>query len=195
MAILKHFVLHYKEINILLSENVLYNSKKTRRREEDYLMAKYYMNQKFSFKDHFTIKDEDQNDAFIAEGKLFSIGKQIRIYTMQGEELLFIKQSLWKILSHYEFYIGDQLVSEMKQEFTFFKKSYSILNPNWRIEGDIWSVNYKILEGNQVIATIQKKIFSWTDAYEIDIVHEEDTELVLGIVIAIDADLADDGSK
>lgn len=174
---------------------MLYNSKKTRRREEAHLMAKYYMNQKFSFKDQFTIKDENQNDVFIAEGKFFSIGKQIRIYTMQGEELLFIKQSLWKLLSHYEFYIGDQLVSEMKQEFAFFKKRYNILNPDWRIKGDIWSLNYEILEGNQVIATIQKKLLSWTDAYEIDIVHEEDTEIVLGIVIAIDADLADDGSN
>lgn len=158
-------------------------------------MAKYYMNQKLSFKDQFTIKDEDQKDVFVAEGKMLSLGKQIRIYTMQGEELLYIKQKLWKLLSHYEFFIGDQLVSEMKQEFTFFKKSYNIINPPWRIQGDIWSINYEIMDGKEVIATVRKKMFSWMDAYEIDIVHEEDTELVLGLVIAIDADLSDDGSK
>ena len=157
-------------------------------------MAKYYINQKFSFKDRFTIKDENQDDIFVAEGKFFSLGKQITISTMQGEELLFIKQKVWTFLSHFYFFVGDQKISEMKQEFTFFKKSYNILNPPWRIKGDLWDHNYEIMDGNQLIATIQKKFFSWMDAYEIDIINEEDIELVLGIVIAIDADLADDAA-
>ena len=73
----------------------------------------------------------------------------------------------------------------MRQEFTFLKKKYTIVTPAWRIEGDVWALNYEILEGNQVIARIRKKIFSWMDAYEIDIVEEDYTELLLGIVIAV----------
>ena len=83
----------------------------------------------------------------------------------------------------------------MKQELSFFKKRYNILSPAWQIKGDIWAYNYEIVEGNEVIATIQKKWLSMMDAYEIDVFVPDYTELVLGIVIAIDADLENDGNK
>lgn len=158
-------------------------------------MTKYYINQKFALRDRFTIKNEKLEDVFTAEGKFFSLGKQITISTMSGEELLFIKEKVWSFLSQFEFFVGDEMICEMKQELTFFKKRYTILSPSWRIEGDIWAHNYEIMEGNETIATIRKEFFSWMDAYEIDIFEPDYTELVLGIVIAIDADLADDGNK
>lgn len=159
------------------------------------MMAKYYINQKFSLRDRFTIKNEDQQDVFFAEGEFFSLGKKITIRTMDGEELLFIKEKIWTFLAQFEFFIGEELICEMKQDFTFFKKKYNIVNPAWHITGDVWAFNYEIKEGNQTIATIQKKWFSWMDAYEIDVFEEDYTELILGIVIAIDADLSDDGNN
>lgn len=158
-------------------------------------MTKYYINQKFSLKDRFTIKDENMMDVFVAEGKFFSLGKQITISTMTGEELLFIKEKVWTFLSQFEFFIGDEKISEMKQELTFFKKRYNIISPAWQITGDIWDYSYEIKEGNDTIATVRKEFFTLMDAYEINIFVPEYTELVLGIVIAIDADLSDDGNN
>ena len=152
-------------------------------------MAKYYINQKFSFRDRFTVKDENMDDVFFAEGKFLSFGKKIHMHTMDGDEVLYIKQNVWSFLSRYEFFVGDELISEMKQEFTFFKKKYNIITPNWQNTGDVWALNYEIREGNQVIATINKKWFSFMDAYEIDVLAEEYLELILGVVIVIDADL------
>ncbi|HLR91542.1 MAG TPA: LURP-one-related family protein [Atopostipes sp.] len=156
-------------------------------------MSKYYINQKFSLKDRFTIKDENQIDVFAAEGEFFSIGKKITLRTLSGEDLLLIKEKVLSLLSRFEFYIGDQLICEMKQEFAFFQKKYNIVMPDWQIEGDIWDFNFDIRENGRPIATIRKKWLSWMDAYEVDILEEEYTELILGIVIAIDADLEDDG--
>jgi len=158
-------------------------------------MTKYYINQEFSFRDRFTIKDENQRDVFAAEGEFFSLGKNITLSTISGEELLLIKEKLWTLLSQYEFYIGDNLICEMKQEMSFFKKKYNIITPPWRIESDVWDHNYEIKDDNETIATIQKEFFSWMDAYEIDVFEKDYTELVLGIVIAIDADLEDDGNN
>jgi len=158
-------------------------------------MTKYYINQEFSFRDRFTIKDENQRDVFAAEGEFFSLGKNITLSTIGGEELLLIKEQPWTFLAEYEFYIGDDLICEMKQEMSFFKKKYNIITPPWRIEGDVWDHNYEIKDGNETIATIQKEFFSWMDAYEIDVFEKDYTELVLGIVIAIDADLEDDGNN
>lgn len=153
-------------------------------------MSVYYINQNFSFRDRFTIKDENQEDVFYAEGELLSIGKRITLRTMDGEDLLLIKEKLFRWLSQYEFYIGDQLVGEVKKELSLLKPRYTMVTPIWTIQGDIWSYNYEIKEGNELIAVINKKLLSFMDAYEIKVYQEEYVELVLGIVIAIDADLA-----
>lgn len=155
-------------------------------------MSRYYINQNFSFRDRFRITNENQEDVFFAEGEFLSFGKKIRLYTMDGEELLFIKEQIFKFLSQYDFYIGDQLVGEMKRELSFFKTRYTMLQPDWTIQGDLWSHNYEIKAGNQMIAVIRKKVFSFMDAYEIEVYEEDFVEIVLGIVIAIDADLAKD---
>lgn len=152
-------------------------------------MVKYYMNQKFSFRDRFTIQNEHLEDAFYAEGDFFTLGKKIKLFTVAGEEVLFIRQKLWTILSKYEFFVGDALICEMKQEFAFFKSKYNIVTPNWKITGDVWDYRYEIKDDHGIIATVNKKWFSFMDAYEIDVYEEEYVELVLGVVIAIDADL------
>ena len=153
-------------------------------------MSLYYINQNFSFRDRFTIKNDQQEDIFFAEGELLSFGKRIKLRAMDGEELLLIKEKVFTFLSQYDFYIADQLVGEMKKEISFFKARYKMVHPNWTIQGDLWSHNYEIKEGNQLIAVINKKIFSFMDAYEIEVYEDNYVELVLGIVIAIDADLA-----
>lgn len=143
-------------------------------------------------RDRFTIKDENLEDVFVAEGEIFTIGKKITIRTMDGEEILFIREKVLTLLSQFEFFIGEQLIGEMNRKFTFFKKSYQITTPNWHVQGDIWSHEYQILEGEQVIAKISKKWFQLMDAYEIEVENPNYLELVLGIVIAIDVDLLRD---
>lgn len=158
-------------------------------------MAKYYINQKLSIGDYFAIKDENLEDVFIAEGNFFTFGKKIKIRTVQGEELLLIREKVFTFLSQFEFVVGDQIVGEMKRKLTFFKKNYEITSPNWQIQGDIWDHNYQILENGQVIASITKKWFRLMDAYEIDVQDPDSLELILGIVIAIDIDLLRDAQS
>lgn len=153
-------------------------------------MSRYYINQKFSIRDEFTIKNEQQENVFYAEGKFWSFGKKITLYTMAGEELLLVNEKLFKIFAQYDFYIGDELIGEMKRELSFLKPRYRMVSPAWTIQGDLWNYTYEIKDGRQVIARISKKIFSFMDAYEIEVFEEDYVELILGIVIAIDADLA-----
>lgn len=153
-------------------------------------MSTYYINQNFSLRDRFTIKNENQQDVFYAEGKWLSFGKQITLQTLNGEDLLLVKEKVFRWLSHYEFYVGDQLVGEIKRELSLLQPRYRMIAPAWTIQGDIWSHHYEIKENQQLIAEISKKFLSFMDAYEIKIHQEASVELVLGIVIAIDADLA-----
>ena len=148
--------------------------------------AKYYINQKFSIRDRFTVKDEEMNDVFYAEGKFLTIGKKIRLHAMDGDEVLYIEEKVLSSSSNYKIYIGNQLLLEVKQELAIFKKKYEIVTPDWRIRGDVWSMNFDIVEGSEPIATIRKKWFSIMDAYEIEVFKEDYLELILGIVIMID---------
>lgn len=153
-------------------------------------MTLYYINQNFSFFDRFTIKDENQEDAFFAEEKALSFAKRIHLKAMDGEEILKIEEEIFSFLSHYNFYIADEKIAELKKEWSFFKPKYTMAFPDWTIEGNIWEHHYEIKEGEEVIARIDRKLLSFMDAYEIEIFKEDYDELVLGIVIAIDADLA-----
>lgn len=157
-------------------------------------MSKYYINQKFSFRDRFTIKDENLEDIFVAEGEFFSFLKKITLQTMTGEDLLLIREKMSLLMAKFDFYIEEQLVCEMQQKFTWFKKHYEIITPPWRIEGDIWAHDYQVMDGNKTIAKISKKWFTIMDAYEIEVFEEDYLELLLGIVIAIDINLQKDAA-
>lgn len=155
-------------------------------------MTVYYINQNFSFFDRFTIKDENKEDVFFAEEKALSFAKKIHLKAMDGEEILRIEEEVFSFLSHYNFYIGEENIAELKKEMSFFKPRYKMAFPNWSIEGNIWEHHYEIKEEGDVIARIDRKLLSFMDAYEIEIFKKDYDELVLGIVIAIDADLAKD---
>ena len=55
-------------------------------------MAKYYINQKYSTRDRFKILDEKQQEAFFAQGKFSSFGKEIKLYAVDGQEILLIRE-------------------------------------------------------------------------------------------------------
>lgn len=56
---------------------------------------KLYMKQKvFSFKDKFTIKDEQGNDKYYIEGEFLSLGKKLHIYDMNNNELAFVREKV-----------------------------------------------------------------------------------------------------
>ena len=75
------------------------------------------------------------------------------------------------------------------------KPTYEISEIGWSIEGDFWAHDYTVYNGSgQVVADINKKVFSWSDTFEVNIVQEEiDPAIVIAIVLAIDA--AMDASK
>ena len=53
--------------------------------------------------------------------------------------------------------------------------------------GDFWQWNYAVYDGNRPVMFASKKLFNWTDTYEIDICQNEDVLFSLMIVLAIDA--------
>ncbi|MER2063591.1 MAG: LURP-one-related family protein [Alkalibacterium sp.] len=147
-----------------------------------------YIKQKvWSLSDRFTIKDNVERDMYYVEGEFFTFAKKLRLYNKDNEEQLYIEQSLWRLLPEYTLYEKGEEVATVKKDFAFFKNNYTILGPDWHIEGSVMAHDYVIKQGNTVIADINKKWLSWGDTYEINIYDEASVNILLGIVIVIDA--------
>lgn len=143
--------------------------------------------QVFSFRDRFFVKDETEADVYYVEGEVLTLGKKLRVYDKADQEVLYIEQKLWRFLPEFDLYAKGHHVATVKKEFAFLKNNYQIIGKNWSIDGSVTAHEYVIRDNeNKVIADISKKWFSWGDSYEIIIYNDDQVDILLGIVIAID---------
>ena len=150
---------------------------------------KYYVKQKvFTLKDKFFIKDFDQNDVYEVQGKFMSISNKLQLLRTDGTEVLNTKKKLFKIFPLYEVFTpeGDILASIQKKFSLKPKFEVTMGNTELTVEGSFFAHSFGILKEGRTVASIEKKVFSFGDSYEIDIEDETDLELLLFIVIIID---------
>ncbi|MBE5934447.1 MAG: hypothetical protein E7262_01475 [Lachnospiraceae bacterium] len=149
---------------------------------------KLYVKQKLTFlKEKFAVTDEQGNEKYYVQGEALSLGQKLHIYDLNNNEVGFIKEKLISFESQFYIYICGHEVGMIKKKITFFKPKYEVDYNGWRVEGDVMGWNYDVYEGNRVVATIRKKLMSWTDSYEVDIRQAEDELSALILVLAIDA--------
>ncbi|MFZ5990071.1 MAG: LURP-one-related/scramblase family protein [Bacillota bacterium] len=150
---------------------------------------RYIVRQKiFSLGDSFTIKDEANNDAFIVRSQLLSFGRKLRIYGLQGDELCFIEQEVFRFLPEYNIYVDGELTAKVKKKFALFKNDFDIESSkgNFYVEGEFWAHEFNIYSDRQLVGRVSKKFFSFTDTYGVEILNEEDGMLTLALAVVID---------
>lgn len=149
---------------------------------------KLYMKQKvFSFRDKFTIKDENGEDKYYIEGEILSFGKKLRIYDMCGNELAFVRERLVTFMPKFTIEINGREIAEIVKKFTFLRPKYYINGLGWDVNGDFFSHNYDITDGGRIIVSIHKQFMAWGDTFELDIADENNEVIALAVVLAIDA--------
>lgn len=88
---------------------------------------KLYIKQKvFSWGAKFRIYDEYENDKYAVEGEVFTLGKKLHLYAMDGNELAYIHQKVLSFLPKYYINRNGQDIAEVIKEFTFFRQEYSV---------------------------------------------------------------------
>jgi uncharacterized protein YxjI len=152
---------------------------------------RYVMKQKlFSWGDDFVIKDENGNDAFFVDGKVFTLGDQLSFQAMDGTELLYIRQRLLSWGPTYEIWRGDELAAVVKKHlFTFFNCRFSVDVPgpdDPEAAGNFLDMEYEFRRNGQVIATVSKRWFTFADTYGVEIAPGEDEVLLLAATVVID---------
>ena len=77
----------------------------------------------------------------------------------------------------------------ISKEFSLFVPRFHIDCKGWHVQGDLAQWDYSIVDcHNELVATISKNLFNWTDTYTIDVVHPQNALYALMLAIAIDAE-------
>lgn len=151
-------------------------------------MKKLYLKQRvFSWKDRFSVYDENGNEQYFAEGELFSLGKRLHLYDTAGNEKLFVQQKVWSFLPKYRIFQGDRLLAEVVREFAWFHPIYSVRGPGWTVHGDWLNHEYEIVKDGYAIAEVSKQWFAWGDTYQLAVFSDYDLDMALAVVLVIDA--------
>ncbi|HUR38370.1 MAG TPA: LURP-one-related family protein [Planctomycetota bacterium] len=154
-------------------------------------MSRFVMKQDwFSFGDDYTIRDANGDDVFRVDGKVFCIGDQLSLQTMDGRELAYIDQKLLSWGPTYEIWRGGGLAAVVKKSvFTLFHCKFTVDVPgpdDLLAEGDFWEHEYRFTREGREVASVSKRYFSWTDTYGIEVPQGEDPVLILASAVVID---------
>ncbi len=151
---------------------------------------KYRIKQKiFSLTDSFTIEDANGNPAFTAQGKLFSLSSSQTLLDQNGTALLKIKRKYLSLMPACRLLNADGTEWLIRKKFwPFWTSRFTIQTPHGMLDmtGNFWQHEYEIRQKNQLLASISKQWFSWSDSYGVDILAEQWTAQLLAAVIVID---------
>lgn len=153
-------------------------------------MRLYIKQRVFSWKDRFTVFDENGRDKYYVEGEFLSIGKKLHIYDLSGNEVAFIAQKVFSFMPRFFVYMGGQEIAEIVKVFTLFRPKYKISGLGWQIDGDLWSHDYDITQNGRNIVRINKEWMTWGDSYVLDIADAKDETVALAVVLSIDCVMA-----
>ncbi len=140
----------------------------------------------FSWFDSYDIYDEQGNTVYTVKGKL-AWGHRMEIYNAYGDHVATISEKVLTFLPKFEIYIGESYAGQIVKEFSILKPKFSMDFNNWYVDGDFFEWDYEIYSGQDLVATISKELFNWTDTYSIDVANPNDALSALLVTLAIDA--------
>ncbi len=152
---------------------------------------KFYIKPKhFAQYRSFKIRDESQGELFKIKGKFFLGMRTLTMKDMSNQQLYTIQRQF--NLKFYRIYSvmdanGDE-VAKVHRSYGLFKPKYTILMKDRKMhfEGSIYQHAFSLHDEAEKLAVIEKRVFSFGDAYEIDVITEKDPLLHLFLVVVID---------
>lgn len=141
----------------------------------------------FTWFDSYDIFDEAGDTVYTVQGRL-AWGHRLEISDAAGNYLGQVRQEVLTFRPRFSLFIGENCVGQLRKEFALFKPVFTLDCNGWEIEGNFWEWDYRVTEGSQIVMTVSKELFHWTDTYQMDIADPRDALLCLMIVLAIDAE-------
>ena len=151
-------------------------------------MKTFLVKQKFRLGgERFDIKDDRGVVNYQVEGSFFQIPKTFTIYDAYGEQISEISKEFFTLLPRFTIQLRNGSNFVIRKKLTFWRDKYEFDNLGLRIEGNIWDLNFKLLDDrDQVIAEIRKEIFHLTSTYTVTVYEDSYADLVISLCVAID---------
>ena len=151
-------------------------------------MKTFLVKQKFRLGgERFDIKDERGVVNYQVEGSFFQIPKTFTIYDAYGEQVSEISKEFFTLLPRFTIQLRNGSNFVIRKKLTFFRDKYEFDNLGLRIEGNIWDLNFKLLDDrDQLVAEIRKEIFHLTSTYTVTVYEDSYADLVISLCVAID---------
>lgn len=151
-------------------------------------MKTFLVKQKFRLGgERFDIKDDRGVVNYQVEGSFFQIPKTFTIYDAYGEQVSEISKEFFTLLPRFTIQLRNGSSFVIRKKLIFFRDKYEFDDLGLRIEGNIWDLNFKLLDDrDQVIAEIRKEIFHLTSTYTVTVYEDSYADLVISLCVAID---------
>ena len=151
-------------------------------------MKSYLVKQKFRLGgERFDIKNDLGMVEYHVEGSFFKIPKTFTIYDVAGEQVSEISKEVLTFLPRFKIQLSKGDSFYIRKKLTFWKDKYEFDNLGLRIEGNVWDLNFKLLDNrDQVIAEITKELFHLTSTYTVTVYEDSYADLVISLCVAID---------
>ena len=151
-------------------------------------MKTFLVKQKFRLGgERFDIKDDRGVVNYQVEGSFFQIPKTFTIYDADGEQVSEISKECFTLLHRFTIQLRNGSNFVMRKKLTFWRDKYEFDNLGLRIEGNIWDLNFKLLDDcDQLVAEIRKEIFHLTSTYTVTVYEDSYADLVISLCVAID---------
>ena len=151
-------------------------------------MKTFLVKQKFRLGgERFDIKDDRGVVNYQVEGSFFQIPKTFTIYDAYGEQVSEISKEFFTLLPRFNIQLRDGSNFVIRKKLTFWRDRYEFDDLDLRIEGNIWDLNFKLLDDReQLVAEIRKEIFHLTSTYTVTVYEDSYADLVISLCVAID---------
>lgn len=145
-------------------------------------------NKFFSMSGASTVKDELGNDVYKVNGKVFSFTNKKYVTDLNDNVLYIVRNKAINFILNSAFVCDEQenIILKITRKFSF-KSNYSIegVHANYRIDGDFWGWNFKIIKDDVEIGSITRR-FAFSDSFILEVDNEADAPLLIAFVIAVD---------
>jgi len=159
---------------------------------------KYQLKEKvWSLGDTYRILGDTGLEVLSVKGKFFAWGKDLMVRDVRGTEVARIKQKMMSLTPRFQLYRNDELYAEIIKEFSWFQSSFTLDVPgpnDYEISGNFWNYEYSFQRQGQLVASVSKAHWTWSDTYGVDIIDGEDDISILSTVVVIDL-VCHDGKK
>lgn len=152
-------------------------------------MYNLYIKQKvFKITDHYDVFDEAGNPVYRVDQDFTWVGHRVHVNKYDNSKSFTIERVIFTLMPKYEIKFSDGNIIEIQQRFAFFKKKIDLISTdyNLRLEGSFWDYNFEVYDDDELVGSIQKAVWSFSDTFQISVINPEYEEELLALMITVD---------